>query len=358
MGIKNLHKLLQKYAPNCYKTCHLSEYSFKKVAIDISLYLYKYKAVYGDRWIEAFISLVNCLRKWDVHCIFVYDSKAPVEKVEEQKRRAENRVKQVDKIKALEKEIEEFEQSGKVGEIISDISKKEGIISLFRNKQIVDISVVKNKLESMKNMVISVSPDDLLLSQQLFDMLKVPYIKAPSEAEAYASHLCVNQKVDAVLSEDTDVLAYGTPIFLTKIDTNKDTVVELKYECILEEIGMNKESFTDLCIMCGCDYNDNIKNIGPEKSISLLRNYKTIEKVLEDLDAQLDKDGNKKYDTTILKYQRCRELFQVPEVDFYVSYCGMPDFKALQEFLFKNSIRYSIDILKKNLSPRDLIFEE
>jgi flap endonuclease-1 len=358
MGIKNLHKLLQKYTNNCYNEVHLSEYSFKKVAIDISLYLYKYKAVYGERWIESFISLVNCLRKWDVHCIFIYDSKAPIEKIEEQKRRAESRVKQVDKIKELEKEIEEYEEKGTVGEIITDICKKEGIVSLFRNKVVIDISLVKNKLESMKSMVISVSKEDLELSKKLFDMMKVPYVQAISEAEAYASYLCINEKVDAVLSEDTDVLAYGTPIFLTKIDINKGTVVELRHSDILKEIDMEKNTFRDLCIMCGCDYNDNIKNIGPEKSYTFLKEYKNIENVLEFLDKQVDKLGNKKYDTSILKYQRCRELFDVPIVEFYVPYCGAPDFAALQEFLFKNNINFSIEILKKNLSPRELVFED
>ena len=69
MGIKHLHQLLQKYAPNCYEKKHLSEFSYKRVAIDISLYLYKYKAISGDRWMESFVYLISCLRKWNIHCV-------------------------------------------------------------------------------------------------------------------------------------------------------------------------------------------------------------------------------------------------------------------------------------------------
>jgi hypothetical protein len=102
MGIKHLHKLLQKYAPDCYEKKHLSEFAYMRVAIDISLYLYKYKAVAGDRWMESFVYLISCLRKWNIHCIFVYDNKAPVEKQEEQERRREVRAKQGDRVAELE----------------------------------------------------------------------------------------------------------------------------------------------------------------------------------------------------------------------------------------------------------------
>jgi len=357
MGIKNLHKILQKYAPSCYTTKHLSEYSYKKIAIDISLYLYKYKAINGDNWLESFIALVSCLRKWDVHCIFIYDGKAPVEKIEEQQRRVESRVKQTDKIKQLEFEIKEYEEFGTVGEMMKEINEKEGVVSLFRKpkEHQINLSVIKTKLESMKGMVIHITQEDVVLSQQLFDVLQIPYVKAPAEAECYASQLCVDGKVDCVLSEDTDVLAYGTPLFLTKIDYMKDTVVEINYSNILSETGMTKETFTDLCIMCSCDYNTNIYLIGPEKSYTLLKEYKCIEEVLAYL------LQHKKYTEdmfTPLKYLRCREMFSTAPQDFYAPYCGIPEFSKLSEFLAVNSIRCNLAQLKKNFSPRELVFEE
>jgi hypothetical protein len=162
MGIKQLHKLLKKYAPNCYETIHLSHFEYQRVAIDISLYLYKYKAIAGDRWIESFVYLISCLRKWNIHCIFVYDNKAPIEKLEEQKRRREVRVKQGDRVLELEKEIEIYESGGEPSEKMIEICKKEGVVSLLKrsnnnSRQIIDIKVVKKKLESMKRMIISIT---------------------------------------------------------------------------------------------------------------------------------------------------------------------------------------------------------
>ena len=80
MGIKNLHKFLRKHCPEVYTSVHLSNYAFKKVAIDISLYMFKYKTVFGDSWLQAFVNLVACLRKNEIHCLFVYDNGCPIEK--------------------------------------------------------------------------------------------------------------------------------------------------------------------------------------------------------------------------------------------------------------------------------------
>ncbi len=177
MGIKNLHKILEKYSKNCYKTKHLSEYSYRKVAIDISLYLYKYKAIAGNRWLESFINLVNSLRKNDIHCVFVYDGQAPIEKLEEQKRRRESRENQSKKIEELERQISDFENNGIIGSLIEEICEKK-VSSLFR-QQIVknyDINLAKVKVESMKSMLISIINDYIFISYFLFFVLLIVYI--------------------------------------------------------------------------------------------------------------------------------------------------------------------------------------
>ena len=86
MGIKNLNQFLRKNCPNIYVEKHLSNYAFKKIAIDISLYMFKYKTIFGDNWVDAFINLISCLRRNEIHCVFVYDGKAPPDKEKEQEK--------------------------------------------------------------------------------------------------------------------------------------------------------------------------------------------------------------------------------------------------------------------------------
>lgn len=131
MGIKHLHQLLQKYAPQCYIKKHLSEFAYQRIAIDISLYLYKYKAISGDRWIESFIYLISCLRKWNIHCVFVYDNKAPVEKLKEQQRRRETRVKQGDRVLELEEDIKRYENGGEASEKMIEICKRKELFHYY-----------------------------------------------------------------------------------------------------------------------------------------------------------------------------------------------------------------------------------
>ena len=94
MGIKSsFNKFLRDICPEIFEEIHISEYAYKKVAIDISLYLHKFKAVCGDRWLSAFINLIACLRRNEVHWVFIFDGKAPQEKEMERAKRHENREK-------------------------------------------------------------------------------------------------------------------------------------------------------------------------------------------------------------------------------------------------------------------------
>jgi 5'-3' exonuclease len=348
MGVKNLHRILEKYAPGCYKTTALSAYSSKKIAIDVSLYLYKYKASQGDRWPESFLSMVVTLRKNNIQCVFIYDGQAPAEKLEEQQRRRLTRDRADDKITRLEEEIKVFQETGVPGELMVSIQTKEGVPSLFRKKMVIHLPTIQARLEAMRAQRVSVTAADLELSREMFRALSIPFLMAPEEAECYASQLCLNGKVDAVMSEDTDVLAYGTPLFLTKANWTSETVVEIDYKALLQGLEMSPETFTDLCIMCSCDYNTNLPLIGPEKSVKLLKEHGRIERVVEAL-ARGNPDRYAAEVVERLHYERCRELFQRREVEAEITECREPDWEVVARFLFEYSIRYDVARLRRFL---------
>jgi flap endonuclease-1 len=364
MGIHSLHQILQKYAPNCYTEKHISFLSEKKIAIDISLYLYKYKASSGERWLECFLGMIQCLRKWNIHPIFIYDGKAPQEKFDEQTKRRQSKIKLQEKIQLLEKEIEDYEKDGLIGPMIDEMCYVNGP-SLFRtnvNKKF-QIQIAKDKLKSLKGNIIQITEEDINLTKELFTILSIPYIEAPGEAECFASHLCVYGYVDAVLSEDTDVLVYQTPLSLSKLDTLNHTVIEIDYKQMINELGFTSDMFTDMCIMCSCDYNTNIPLIGPEKSYQLIKEHHTIEAVIEILSLLKNKDGTPKYtesDFTKLNHSRCRELFTTQhELVSKIKnsfYTGEPDHGKLGEFFFTNRIYYSMDSLLKNMKCVEIEF--
>jgi 5'-3' exonuclease len=353
MGIKNLNKLIKKYAEDCIKKASLSDYSYKKIAIDISLYMCKYKAIYGEFWLSAFLKLVSVLRKNEIHCVFIFDGKAPEAKRDERNKRREAKEAIEKKAYLLEQALDVYHQTGVIEKIIQDLHKKRRSPSrrlLKRDNDKVDMQWVEDKIKRIKNQIINVSSEDFDTAKKLFKLLNVPFYTAPWEAEKMCSKLCIDGLVDAVLSEDTDVMAYGTPCFLSKIDTRSETCTEINYVDLIEELDIEESQFLDVCIMSGTDYNTNMPKVGTINSYKLIKKHHTIENI----------ELETKHDTSILKYKSVRELF-VNFEDYGIDsipYCGSPDFEELDKFIKEHNLSSkSIDVLKQNF-VKELVFED
>ncbi len=353
MGVHNLNKFLRNNSPDIFVNVHISEYAFKKVAIDISLYLCKFKSICGNRWLAAFINLVACLRKNEIHCVFIYDSGAPPEKQAERKERAAAREKMEARVYALEEALEKYHMTNEVDQILIDLCNKSKDLTpqrlLGKTKSTIDMNWVEARVAKMRSYILDISAEDFALTKQLFTILEVPYFDAPLEAETMCSDLCKRGLVDAVISEDTDVLAYGAPVFLTKLDTTTGVCVRINHTHVLESLGLNHQEFLDLCIMCGTDYNKNIFRVGPEKSYKYIKEHRTIENIAE----------NVGMDVSILCHVRGRELFtEYEQADVTIPYCGTPDFQGLQEFVFRNNIGIDIEGLRSAFIHNVIVFEE
>ena len=59
MGIKGLNNFLRKKCVGVFNNIQLKDLAYKKLAIDISLYMCKYKVVCGDRWLSAFLTEIG-----------------------------------------------------------------------------------------------------------------------------------------------------------------------------------------------------------------------------------------------------------------------------------------------------------
>ncbi|KAM0878812.1 hypothetical protein ACQ4PT_034631 [Festuca glaucescens] len=143
-------------------------------------------------------------------------------------------------------------------------------------------------------------------------------VKASGEAEAQCASLCENHKAYAVASEDMDSLTFGARRFLrhvTDLSFKKSPVTEFEMSKVLEELGFTMDQFIDLCILSGCDYCENIKGIGGQRALKLIREYGCIEEVVPNL--------NKRYIVPEdWPYQEVRALFKKPNVTTEI-----PDFQ-------------------------------
>lgn len=118
-------------------------------------------------------------------------------------------------------------------------------------------------------------------------------------------------KVYASATEDMDALTYGSSILLRHItfsEACKMPIQEFHLSKVLEEMELSHDEFIDLCILLGCDYCDSIPGVGPKRAMTLIKQYRSIDKILENLD-------QKKYPVTEdWPYKEAHRLFGEPEV--------------------------------------------
>jgi flap endonuclease-1 len=147
--------------------------------------------------------------------------------------------------------------------------------------------------------------------QKLLELMGVPWIQAPGEAEAQCAALAKSGKVYGVGSEDMDTLTFGSPVLLRHLtfsEAKKMPISEINYEKILEGLELTKEEFIDLCILLGCDYCDSIRGIGPHRAVQLIKEHRNIENIIKNIDT-------KKYSIPEnWPYQEARQLFIAPTV--------------------------------------------
>ncbi|KAL1454502.1 hypothetical protein WDU94_010742 [Cyamophila willieti] len=118
-------------------------------------------------------------------------------------------------------------------------------------------------------------------------------------------------KVYATATEDMDALTFGTKILLRHLtfsEARKMPVQEFHMEKVLEGLGLKHEEFIDLCILLGCDYCESIRGIGPKRAIELIKEHRSIEKILENIDT------NKYIVPENWLYKEARQLFLEPDV--------------------------------------------
>ena len=351
MGIKSgFNKFLRDTCPEVFEEIHISEYGFKRVAIDISLYLHKFKAICGDNWLSSFVNLVACLRRNEIHCVFIFDGKSPKEKENERTKRRDNRKKMEHHLYDLEEAFEEYIKTGVIAKCLSDLYARrrlpKRLLGVSSNN--VDMDWVENNIKQKRNQLYQIFPEDFEYAKELFQILQVPFYIAPWEAEKMCSKLCIDGKVDAVLSEDTDVIAYAAPVFMTKIDTSKDTCIRIRHNDVLKSLELTKNQLLDFCILCGTDYNSNIPRVGSKNA------YKRVVQ-----HGGIDQIASETYlDTSVLNHKRVRELFTKFE-DYGISsiqYCGRPNFLLLEEFLHKHHIKLSIEKIRKDFINAVIVF--
>lgn len=299
MGIKNLNKLLKRFAPSGVRPLNPEgDLRGRSLAVDISTWLHAFAiksstadtqalAVQLDE--DAVQEQVLRRARFIMACgavpIFVFDGRAPECKQATLAKRRGTSVDAMCRARA------------------TDDTAKRATLLRSTAKPTQDLfAAVRVKLES----------------------IGFQTVQAPCEAEAQCAAMCAQGVVWAVVTEDTDALTFGAPRVIQKLSRRNAAgghAQVLTLDAILTELSMTMQGFRDMCILCGCDYTGTVAGIGSVKACQYIQECGDIERALahhEQLAATRGKGKKRTRETTsraTCDYRLARRMFASPEVE-------------------------------------------
>ncbi|MBA0812016.1 hypothetical protein Gohar_026014 [Gossypium harknessii] len=115
----------------------------------------------------------------------------------------------------------------------------------------------------------------------------VCYVVAPYEADAQMTFLAISKQVDAVITEDSDLIPFGCPRVIFKMDKFgqgvefKSSMLQQNKE--LNFAGFTKQMLLEMCILSGCDYLQSLPGMGLRRAHALMKKFKSYDKVIKHL---------------------------------------------------------------------------
>ncbi|KAK6921229.1 XPG-I domain [Dillenia turbinata] len=299
MGIKDLLKFMKPYV----QPIHIQKYAGKRVGIDAYSWLHKgayscsmelcldSDSVKKLNYLKYFMHRINLFRHYRIIPVVVFDGANIPCKAATEEERHRRRKANLDTALAKHKE----------GDI-------RAASELFQRS-------------------ISITPK---MAHQLIQILRsenVEYVVAPYEADAQLAYLssleAENGGIAAVISEDSDLLAYGCPVTVFKMDrygNGEEIILDKVFDS--EDLvpsfrNFNKELFTEvvvqgngMCVLAGCDFLQSIHGIGIGKAHSLVSKYRDLDRALHvlrfDKGNQMPEDYLKSFREAVAVFQHAR----------------------------------------------------
>lgn len=353
MGIKNLSKLLQKHCSQYIKRTTLNDYKGKTIGIDASIFFYKFIYVSNkynkpNFYLQLFYQQIMGMLQRDIVPIYIFDGEAPVAKQDEHVKRKESKVSRRDKINEQKEYIEQMKKT--VKNMPKDDKYKELLLEI-RNKEY--------KVKSQEDGIVYVTEKHKKNLKALLTILSIPYVQGYGETDPLSTQLCKDGLVDFIMSEDMDYMPLGCPDLIRTerqpkgSDVFEKVYLEYKYTDMLQGLGLSSLQFIDMCILCGCDYVDQLYKIGPMTAYKLIKQHQSIEDALPHIDPIKHQiPGN--YLQSVKEARKCLQKTHTHRITKDMLKLHKPNLLKLREFMNKfcsfspGQQKYYIDILYKS----------
>ena len=248
MGIQHLNMFMRENAtPESIKKIQLASLKDKIIAVDISIYLYRFMG--EGALLENIYNMLSVFRYHKIFPIFVFDGKSPIEKTQLLQKRSNDKHKAEERYKILENELKKPNSYDKIYEI-------------------------SKSMIHLKKKFIRLKKSDIKKVKELIVAFGASYLDAEGEADALCAKLVVKKKAYACLSEDMDLFVYGCPRVLRYFSLLNETVVIYYLNKIISDLKMTFNEFKEICIISGTDYNIGTNNTNLNTTIKYFYKFK------------------------------------------------------------------------------------
>ena len=232
MGIRGLNRFIQNHCANGVSRLHLKDFIGKRIAVDTSIYMYRYSG--EGALLENIYLMGSVFRHYNIHAVFVFDGPPPPQKtelIEIRRKKKEDAKRQYD---ALAKIIKEKKEE-------PDVTTTE-------------IDDINDTMRELKKQFVRLRDSDIVNVKELIVSFGFATIDAEGEADALCANLSLKKRVDACMSDDMDMFVYGCPVVLRSISLLNHSVVTYNTSEILKSLSLTQQEFKMMCVVCGTDY--------------------------------------------------------------------------------------------------------
>ncbi|KAF9538914.1 Elongation of fatty acids protein 2 [Mortierella hygrophila] len=144
------------------------------------------------------------------------------------------------------------------------------------------LSAHRQIFTTLERRTLRVTRSLVLSCQRLLVAMGEPVVEAKNaEAEAVCAQLTTLGLTDASVSEDTDTAVFGNGLLLRQVGASGDRgIIEIDPVVAREQLGLSRDAFRDLCILCGTDFSGTMEGIGPKRAAKLIQYYGSIESIM------------------------------------------------------------------------------
>ena len=260
MGIRCLNRFIQNRCTNTSYRVHLKEFTGKRIAVDTSIYMYRYSG--EGALLENMYLMGSVFRHYNIHAVFVFDGPPPPQKtdlIELRRKKKEEAKRQYDTLAKIVKE-------------------KKDDIAHNRSDTVTttEIDDITETMRELKKQFVRLRDCDIANVKELLVSFGFATIDAEGEADALCANLSLKRRVDACLSDDTDMFVYGCPVVLRNISLLNHSAIFYNTSEILKSLSLTQQEFKMMCVVCGTDYSNIHSSHSPDSVYKQLIKFKAL----------------------------------------------------------------------------------